>query len=98
MSMTTERRRDDDDADATQTTTMPEHRQAYTTRVGHGPFPTELQNEVQDLEESPRQHLSRAVKGEAQTAPDNYKNGKMQKHNFKCVASGPDSPPGTRQD
>ena len=23
---------------------------AYTTRVGHGPFPTELQNELQSLE------------------------------------------------
>ena len=23
---------------------------AYTTRVGHGPFPTELQNEMQSLE------------------------------------------------
>merc|ERR1712125_29013 len=24
---------------------------AYTTRVGHGPFPTELQNELQDLDD-----------------------------------------------
>eukprot|EP00930_Biecheleria_cincta_P055050 TRINITY_DN41423_c0_g1_i1.p1 TRINITY_DN41423_c0_g1~~TRINITY_DN41423_c0_g1_i1.p1 ORF type:complete len:552 (+),score=83.11 TRINITY_DN41423_c0_g1_i1:70-1725(+) len=34
---------------------------AYTTRVGHGPFPTELQNEAQSLEDHFETYIGRAV-------------------------------------
>merc|ERR1712224_1134844 len=34
---------------------------AYTTRVGHGPFPTELQNEVRDMEDYIEEYIGPAV-------------------------------------
>merc|ERR1719221_3013 len=37
---------------------------AYTTRVGHGPFPTELQNESQDLEDYMEEYIGPEVKCE----------------------------------
>jgi len=34
---------------------------AYTTRVGHGPFPTELQNELQDLDDFAEQYIGPGI-------------------------------------
>merc|ERR1712039_456150 len=37
---------------------------AYTTRVGHGPFPTELQNEAQDMEDYMEDYIGQGVEVE----------------------------------
>jgi adenylosuccinate synthase len=37
---------------------------AYTTRVGHGPFPTELQNEMQTLEDYVEEYVGEPVRVE----------------------------------
>lgn len=34
---------------------------AYTTRVGHGPFPTELQNELQDLDDFAEKYIGLGI-------------------------------------
>lgn len=43
---------------------------AYTTRVGHGPFPTELQNESQTLEDYPEMYIGQPMTIRREGHPD----------------------------
>lgn len=57
---------------------------AYTTRVGHGPFPTELQNEAQTLED----FLETYIGPEAKIERNGHKNGPFEVKTGQSVKVG----------